>query len=160
MNNTPDASTADDLDARMMRLAIEQARLAQAMDEVPVGAVVYRGEQVLASAHNTRESARDPTGHAEILALRGAAEALNDWRLNGCTLAVTLEPCVMCAGGIVNARVGRLVYGTTDPKAGAVESLYTICSDARLNHRPQITRGVLADECGVILRDFFRNKRG
>lgn len=159
MNNLSD-SNADELDARMMRLAIEQALAALAMDEVPIGAVVYRGHEVLAAAHNVRETASDPTGHAEILALRKAAAWLNDWRLNECSLAVTLEPCAMCAGAIVNARVGRLVYGAADPKAGAVESLYTICSDPRLNHRPQIVRGVLGDECGVLLRDFFRNKRG
>jgi tRNA(adenine34) deaminase len=150
-------ATAQDVD--MMRLAIEQARAAWALEEVPVGAIVYRNDEILAVAHNLRESDSDPTAHAEILALRTAAQKIGEWRLNDCTLVVTLEPCPMCAGAIVNARVGRLVYGAHDPKMGAVESLYKICDDHRLNHRPQVIRGVLAPECRGILRDFFKQRR-
>lgn len=142
-----------------MRLALDQAKAAVALGEVPIGAVVYRGEELLASAFNLRATGPDPTAHAEILVLREAATKVGDWRLNECSLAVTLEPCAMCAGAIVNARIGNLVYGATDPKAGAVESLYTICSDPRLNHRPTIVRGVLAEECGEVLRAFFRDRR-
>jgi tRNA(adenine34) deaminase len=151
--------TAEALDLRMMRLAVEWALRAAAVDEAPVGAVVYRGDQVLAAAHNLRESVHDPVGHAEVLALREAARQIGDWRLNACSMAVTLEPCAMCAGAIVNARLGRLVYGAADPKAGAVESLYQICSDRRLNHRPAILSGLMAHECGAVLRDFFRQRR-
>ena len=151
--------TPQETDLRMMRLALEHAHRAAQLGEAPVGAVVYRGNDLLAEGHNLRESAADPTAHVEILVLREAARKLGDWRLNDCSLAVTLEPCVMCAGAIVNARVGRLIYGATDPKAGAVESLYQICSDPRLNHRPQIIRGPMADECGQVLRDFFQQRR-
>jgi tRNA(adenine34) deaminase len=118
---------------------------------------------LIAAAHNRRHHGHDPTAHAEIDAIRAAAEAIGDWRLNECTLAVTLEPCPMCAGAIVNARVGRLIYGAADPKAGAVASLYRLCDDARLNHRPRVVRGVLAEPCGAVLRRFFaarREKRG
>ncbi len=148
-----------DLDEQMMRRAMEEARRAVEADEVPIGAVIYRGEQVLATAHNRRELDADPTAHAEMLVLRDAARTIGDWRLNECSLAVTLEPCVMCAGAIVNGRIGRLVYGAADPKAGAVESLYRICEDPRLNHRPVIVRGVLGNECGEVLKEFFRKKR-
>lgn len=144
----------------MMNLALEWAHRGAAAGETPVGAVVYRDDEVLAAAHNLRESATDPVGHAEILVIREAARKVGDWRLNACSLAVTLEPCVMCAGAIVNARVGRLIYGAADPKAGAVESLYQICGDPRLNHRPQIVRGLMAQECGEVLRIFFRQRRG
>ena len=144
----------------MMRRALVEARAAFDEGEAPVGAVVFRGEQFLAEAHNLRESACDPTGHAELIAIREAARRVGDWRLNDCSLAVTLEPCVMCAGAIVNARVGTVIYGASDPKAGAVESLYTICSDARLNHRPAVVKGLLEKECGDLLREFFRARRG
>lgn len=146
-------------DVQMMRRAIELARQGWAREEVPVGAVVFRGDEILAEAHNLRECDSDPTAHAEILALREAARKLGEWRLSECTLVVTLEPCTMCAGGIVNARVGRLVYGASDPKAGAIESLYQICDDQRLNHRPQVICGVLAPECRGLLRDFFKQRR-
>ena len=150
---------ATELDAEMMRRAIDLARRAWQAAEVPVGAVIYRGEEVLAEAYNLREADRDPTAHAEMIALREASAKINDWRLNDCTLVVTLEPCPMCAGGIVNARVGRLVYGASDPKMGAVESLYQICDDQRLNHRPQVIRGLMAPECRGILREFFKERR-
>ena len=150
---------ATEQDVRMMERAMELARRAWKAEEVPVGAVIYRGDEILAEAFNLRESDRDPTAHAEIIALREASARLQDWRLNDCTLVVTLEPCPMCAGAIVNARVGRLVYGASDPKMGAVESLYEICDDQRLNHRPQIIRGVMAPECRGILREFFKERR-
>ena len=161
MNLEPDPQkqTAD-LDRRMMFRALDLAREAAAMGEVPVGAVVYRHGQVLAEAFNRRESDNDPVGHAEILALRQAALRLGDWRLSDCSLAVTLEPCAMCAGAIVNSRIGRLVYGARDPKMGAVESLYRLCSDARMNHEPEsIVAGLMAEECGRLLSGFFQQRR-
>jgi len=142
-----------------MRLALDQARDALAHDDVPVGAVAVFGGQVVGRAHNQRELLRDPTAHAEILAITQAAAALGRWRLTGVTLYVTLEPCAMCAGAIVLARIDRLVYGARDPKAGAIESLYQIASDERLNHRVPTTAGVLAADCGSILREFFRKQR-
>ncbi len=153
---TPALST---LDMAMMERAIELARQAAAIGEVPVGAVVYRGNEIIAEASNTREFDRDPCGHAEFLAIRAAAKRLSDWRLSECSLAVTLEPCPMCAGAIVNARVGRVIYGATDAKAGACESLYRITSDERLNHRPQMFTGVMASECAGLLKEFFRKLR-
>jgi tRNA(adenine34) deaminase len=143
----------------MMRRALAQAHAAAALDEVPVGAVVYQGERILAEAHNRREIDQDPTAHAEILALRAAATALGSWRLEGCSMAVTLEPCPMCAGALINARVPQLIYGATDPKMGCVATLYSLCTDPRFNHRLQVTGGVLADECAAILGDFFRRRR-
>ena len=131
----------------MMRLALEQAREAANIGEVPVGAVVYRGDEVLAKAYNLRESTADPTAHAEVLALRGAAKTLGTWRLDGCTIAVTLEPCPMCAGALINSRIDRLVYGTTDPKMGCVDTMYQLCTDTRFNHRLDVVSGVLKDEC-------------
>ncbi len=154
-----DRSHADPLDLMMMHRAMDQARRAFGVAEVPVGAVVYRGEEVIAEAHNLRESHRDPTAHAEIIALRAAAKKLDDWRLNDCSLAVTLEPCPMCAGAIVNGRVGKLVYGATDAKGGGVDSLYEICNDNRLNHQTTVIRGVLGPECRGILREFFKERR-
>jgi tRNA(adenine34) deaminase len=147
------------LDVRMMRRALALAGDAARMGEVPIGAVVYQGERIIAEAHNIRETNADPTGHAELLAIRKAAEILGNWRLTGCTLAVTLEPCAMCAGAMVNARIDRLVYGATDPKAGAVSTLYEIPTDPRLNHRLEVTGGVLADDCGAILSNFFVERR-
>jgi len=160
MKNLP-GTGATQRDVQMMQRALALAREAAAMDETPVGAVVYETVtgDVLASAHNRREADADPTAHAEILALRAAAQRVGDWRLNHCTLIVTLEPCAMCAGAIVNARIGRLVYGAADPKAGAVASLYTLCEDARLNHRVTPIPGVLAAEAGALLKTFFQNKR-
>jgi len=143
-----------------MRLALEEAHAAVGRDEVPVGAVVVCGGEVVARAHNRREADGDPTAHAEILALREAARRLGTWRLDACTLYVTLEPCFMCAGAVVNARLGTLVYGAADPKAGAVGSLADVPSDPRLNHRPRVVRGVRAEECGRLLKEFFRARRG
>jgi tRNA(adenine34) deaminase len=147
-------------DDEAMRLALDEARAAQAHDDVPIGAVVVRDGAVIARRHNERELSGDPTAHAEVLALRDAAAVVGHWRLLDCTLYVTLEPCIMCAGALVNARVGRVVYGATDPKAGAVESLYEVCADPRLNHRPPVTAGVLGDECGRVLKAFFAARRG
>jgi tRNA(adenine34) deaminase len=146
-------------DELYMRAALEQARQAQQAGDVPVGAVVVRDGQVIAAGFNRRIIDRDPTRHAEMLAIQGAAAAIGDWRLDDCTLYVTLEPCPMCAGAIVLARLRRLVYGADDPKAGAVRTLYNLCDDRRLNHRLEVTCGVLAAECGEMLSGFFRNKR-
>jgi len=145
----------------LMQLALEQARLALAHDEVPIGAVVYHVPtgRVIGAAHNRRILDKDPTAHAEILAIRQAAHALGDWRLEETILAVTLEPCPMCAGAIVNARVPELVYGCSDPKAGAVGTLFQLCTDARLNHRVAVTAGVLGEECARLLTSFFAGKR-
>lgn len=142
-----------------MQQAIAQAQAAQAVDEVPVGAVIVRGGAVLAAAHNERERLRDPTAHAEMIALTQAAAAVGSWRLDDCTLYVTLEPCPMCAGALVQARLKQLVYGADDPKAGAVRSLYQLLSDQRLNHQVEVVGGVLADECGKLLTDFFARQR-
>lgn len=146
-------------DERFMRLALAEAVAALEHNDVPVGAVIVHRGMVIARAHNQKELLQDPTAHAEILAITQAAAALGEWRLTDCTAYVSLEPCVMCAGAFVQARVGRLVYGADDPKAGACKSLYHILEDIRLNHRPQITAGILAAECGEILREFFRAKR-
>jgi len=142
-----------------MQAALGLARQAGAIGEVPVGAVAAHRGAVIGTGYNRREIDDDPTHHAEIAAIREAAATLGDWRLNDCTLYVTLEPCPMCAGAIVNARVGRLVYGAADPKAGAVDSLYRLCSDARLNHRVTVTAGVRSCECGLLLKQFFRGLR-
>lgn len=155
----PDPTEATDIDEAMMQRAIQLARAAALRDEVPVGAVLYRGSQVIAEASNNREATNDPAGHAELLAISKAGKTLGTWRLNDCSLAVTLEPCPMCAGAMVNARLGRLVYGTTDPKAGACQTLYRIPTDRRLNHEVQVISGVLADECAALLRDFFKRRR-
>jgi len=143
-----------------MRAALEEARAAVGHDDVPVGALVIGPDGVeLARGRNRREQARDPTGHAELEAMRAAAKALGRWRLDGCTLVVTLEPCAMCAGAAAQARLARLVFGTDDPKAGAVTSLWDLVSDPRLPHRVEVRRGVLADECAEVLRTFFRARR-
>ncbi|MEA2522699.1 MAG: tRNA(adenine34) deaminase [Actinomycetota bacterium] len=146
-------------DERWMRAALDAARECETSDDVPVGAVIVRGEELLATAGNRRELHRDPTAHAEILALREAANATGSWHLEGCTLYVTLEPCAMCAGAIVLARVDRVVFGAADPKAGFAGSLGNLVQDARLNHRPELTGGVLADESSDLLRRFFRTRR-
>lgn len=141
--------------------ALRLAREAEAIGEVPVGAVIVAPDgRVVASAYNQREQLRDPTAHAEMIAITQAAEALGGWRLEGCTLYVTLEPCPMCAGAILQARIPTVVYGAQDPKAGAAESLFTMLSDPRLNHRCEVVSGVLADDCGEILTNFFRARRG
>ncbi len=144
---------------RWMRVALDEARAAAEEDEVPVGAVIVAAGRVIASAHNQREQLADPTAHAEMIALTQAAAALGSWRLEQCTLYVTLEPCPMCAGAILQARVPVVIWGAADPKAGAVESLYRLFEDQRLNHRVQHTGHVMAEECGRILSDFFRQKR-
>ena len=149
---------ADDLAA--MRLAIGEARLAQASGEVPIGAIVLDAEgRVIARAHNERESLRDPTAHAEVTALRAAASALNRWRLDDCTLVVTLEPCPMCAGAVVMSRVKRLVFGAWNEEYGAAGSRWDLVRDRRLNHRVEVTPGVLGDECGELVRDFMLTRR-
>ncbi len=142
-----------------MREALRSARRAPAHRDVPIGAVVVRHGEVVARARNRREAEHDPTAHAEVLVLRRAARKLGSWRLDGCTLYVTLEPCAMCAGAIVLSRLPRLVYGAADPKAGFVGSLGDICRDGRLNHRVDVTGGVLSEECGRILVEFFRERR-
>lgn len=158
-------------DYEYMRLAMEQARIAASMGEVPIGAVVVyepidpatrrslAQPRVIASACNRRETDNDPAGHAEFLAMKAAAEALGVWRLTGCTVYVTLEPCIMCAGLMHQARIDRCVFAASDPKAGALGSLYSIHSDERLNHRFETTPGVLEDECAAMLRDFFSARR-
>ena len=143
-----------------MRLALDESARTAGSDDVPVGAVLVDEDgRVVGRGHNVREADSDPTGHAEMVALRGAAAELGSWRLTGCTLVVTLEPCTMCAGALVLARVARLVYGAADPKAGAVGSLWDVVRDRRLNHRPEVVGGVLAEECAQVLRDFFRTHR-
>ena len=154
----PSTATADDLAA--MEAALVEAEAALVHDDVPVGAVVIHRGHVIASRHNERELQQDPTAHAELLALRDAAHALGTWRLEECTLVVTLEPCVMCAGALVNARIGRLVYGAADLKAGAAASLYNVCADPRLNHNPPVTHGVLAEPAAALLGTFFAERRG
>jgi tRNA(adenine34) deaminase len=144
---------------QFMQLAITEARLAETADEVPIGCVIVHSGAVIAAGHNRRETLQDPTAHAEIVALRLAANVLGSWRLEECTLYVTLEPCPMCAGAIVQARVPRVVYGAADPKAGACHTLYEITSDPRLNHRCEVTAGVLAEECAELLSKFFQQKR-
>ena len=146
-------------DEQLMTVALAEAVDAEAHDDVPVGAVVWHDGMIIARAHNEREARQDPTAHAEVLALRAAAKSLGNWHLDECTMVVTLEPCVMCAGAAISGRLGRLVFGATDPKAGAVGSLYDICEDARLNHQVDVTSGVLADDCGELLRAFFRKRR-
>ena len=143
-----------------MRLALDEARLALAHDDVPVGAVLFDSEgNVLGRGHNRREERGDPTAHAEVEALREAADQLGLWRLDGTVLYVTLEPCAMCAGALVNARVSEVVFGAWDKRAGAVESLFRICDDARLNHRLRVSGGVLEEPCRTLLQDFFRARR-
>jgi len=152
--------TATLTDDDAMQLALDQAVEATTHGDVPIGAVVVRDGQVIAARHNERELTGDPTAHAEVLAIRDAARVVGHWRLLDCTLYVTLEPCVMCAGALVNARIGRLVFAATDPKAGAVASLYEVCGDPRLNHRLPVSAGVRADEAGALLRAFFADRRG
>lgn len=156
MGLTPSEETDDE---RFMRLALEEARRCLYHGDVPIGAVVTRTGEVLAAAGNQRELAADPTAHAEILALRAAAAAIGSWRLEGCTLIVTLEPCAMCAGAVVLSRLDRLVFGAADPKAGFAGSLGNLVQDPRLNHTVAITDGVLAEECGDLLRAFFQERR-
>src|SRR4051794_41031092 len=142
-----------------MRRALQEAEAALSENEVPIGAVIVHQERVVASAHNQREQLQDPTAHAEMIAITQAAQAVGSWRLEQCTMYVTLEPCPMCAGAILQARIPVVVYGASDPKAGAVESLYQLLNDSRLNHSCQITPGVLADRCGQMLTQFFQAQR-
>lgn len=143
-----------------MRLAIREAERALAHDDVPVGAVVVAGGEVVGAGHNERELRQDPTAHAEMIALREAARRLGTWRILDSTLYVTLEPCAMCAGAMVLARVGRVVYGTADPKAGAAGSVMDVLAEPRFNHRPLVERGLLREECAALLIDFFAARRG
>ena len=147
-------------DEEWMRRALAQAREALEHGDVPIGAVVVHDGRVIGSGHNERERLQDPTAHAEVLALREAAAAIGSWRVLDSTLYVTLEPCAMCAGAIVLSRIPRVVYGTSDPKAGAAGSVMDVTGDPRLNHRPQVVGGVLAGECGDLLRAFFADRRG
>jgi tRNA(adenine34) deaminase len=142
-----------------MRVALDEARAALAHDDVPVGAVIVRAGEIIAARHNERELTGDPIAHAEILAIRDASAQIGHWRLDDCTLVVTLEPCAMCAGAVVNSRIGHLVYGATDPKAGAAGSCFDLVDSPLLNHRVARTTGVLAEECGTLLVDFFRARR-
>jgi tRNA(adenine34) deaminase len=146
-------------DLQWMEAALDEARLAIEHDDVPIGAVIVRGRELVAAAHNERERLADPTAHAEVLAIRRAAEALGSWRLLDTTLYVTLEPCAMCAGAIVLARIPRVVYGTTDPKAGAAGSVLDVLAEPRLNHRPVVEAGPHAAECAAVLRAFFAARR-
>lgn len=151
------AEVADDLAA--MQLALVLATRAGQLGEVPVGAIVVRNGVVIAARHNERETTQDPTAHAEVLALRDAAQVVGQWRLGDCSLVVTLEPCVMCAGALMNARIGKLVYGAADLKGGATASLYNVCTDPRLNHEPVVIHGVCEHEAGSLLQEFFSQKR-
>jgi tRNA(adenine34) deaminase len=146
-------------DDNYMRLAVEQAGIAEENGDVPIGAVIVYKNQIIGRAYNQREQLKDPTAHAEIIALTQAASFLESWRLHGCTIFVTLEPCPMCAGALVLARLDRLVYGCDDPKTGAVKSLYTIATDERLNHRLEVTSGVLEEPCRQQLQQFFARRR-
>ena len=146
-------------DQQAMTFALAEARNALAHDDVPVGAVVIHNDTVIASRHNERELRNDPTAHAEILALRDAANLLGHWRLEQCTLVVTLEPCTMCAGALVNSRISKVVFGAADLKAGAFGSLYNIATDPRLSHHPEVVHGVMASECAAVLTELFKNLR-
>ena len=146
-------------DEKFMQMAIEQAKIAEDNGDVPIGAIIIHNNQIIAKAYNQREQLQDPTAHAEIVALTQAAAALESWRLNDCTIYVTLEPCTMCAGALVLARIARLVYGCDDAKTGAVKSLYNIVSDSRLNHQVEITSGVLKEQCSSQLQQFFSRRR-
>ncbi|MHC4204138.1 MAG: tRNA adenosine(34) deaminase TadA [Planctomycetota bacterium] len=154
MNEIPNKS-----DQEFMQIAIEQAKIAEENGDVPIGAIIVYENQIIGKAYNQREQLQDPTAHAEIIALTQAAAFLESWRLLGCTMYVTLEPCTMCAGALVLARIDRLVYGCDDPKTGAVKSLYNIVTDERLNHTIDVTSGILAEECSLILQNFFKQKR-
>ncbi|MFA5424267.1 MAG: tRNA adenosine(34) deaminase TadA [Phycisphaerae bacterium] len=149
----------NDQDQIYMQAALRQAEIAEENGDVPIGAVIVHNGQIIAKAYNQREQLKDPTAHAEIIALTQAAAALETWRLNDCTIYVTLEPCTMCAGALVLARLDRLVYGCDDPKTGAVKSLYNIVTDERLNHQLEVTSGVLAEDCTALLQQFFLRRR-
>jgi len=154
MNEVPNKS-----DKELMQIAIKEAKIAEENGDVPIGAVIVYQNQIIGRAYNQREQLKDPTAHAEIIALTQAAAFLESWRLHGCTMYVTLEPCTMCAGALVLARIDRLVYGCDDPKTGAVKSLYNIVTDERLNHTIEVTSAVLAEECSELLQQFFQRRR-
>ncbi len=149
----------NDIDIRYMKLAIDQALIAEENGDVPIGCVIVHKNQVIGRAYNQREQLQDPTAHAEIIALTQAAAFFESWRLLDCTIYVTLEPCCMCAGALVLARMKRLVYGCDDPKTGAIKSLYNIVQDERLNHKVEVTSGVMAEECSSLLQAFFKRRR-
>jgi tRNA(adenine34) deaminase len=149
----------DELDELFISKAIELAQMAASSGEVPVGAVLVQDDRVIAEAYNRREELGDATAHAEMLVIKEACALFGGWRLSGCTLYVTLEPCPMCAGAMVQARIDRLVYGTADPKSGAAGTLYDLVRDSRLNHRLEVTSGILEAECAAVLQDFFRQRR-
>lgn len=151
--------SVDQSDERFMRMAIDQAFIAEENGDVPIGCVIVHQGRVIAKGYNQREQLHDPTAHAEIVALTQASDYIGNWRLEGCTIYVTLEPCPMCAGALVLGRLDRLVYGTDDPKTGAVRSLYNIVQDPRLNHRLTVTSGVLQEDCQKQLQDFFKRRR-
>jgi tRNA(adenine34) deaminase len=159
LNQEPILNSDFKADEGYMQRALELAAFAGAKGEIPVGALIVRSGEIIAESGNLKEANQDPLGHAEILVIRQAAEALGRWRLSGCTLYVTLEPCTMCAGAIIQSRLDRVVYAATDPKAGAVQSLYQVLSDSRLNHKPLVTHGVLQAEASAQLKDFFRALR-
>jgi tRNA(adenine34) deaminase len=154
-----DIVSQESLDKRFMQMAINQAAIAEENGDVPIGAVIVHEGRIIAKAYNERQQLNDPTAHAEIIALTQASEAIGSWRLHGCTIYVTLEPCPMCAGALVLARIDRLVFGTEDPKTGACGSLYNIVQDSRLNHQVQITSGVLMEDCKEQLQAFFQRRR-
>ena len=159
IDESAESVLASNSDQQFMRLALDAARIAEENGDVPIGAVIVYQDRIIARAYNQREQLQDPTAHAEIVALTQAAESLGRWRLTGVTLFVTLEPCAMCAGAMVLGRIDRLVYGATDPKAGAVASLYQLLDDPRLNHRVPSTGGVLGEACGALLTAFFEKRR-
>ena len=159
MGSNPTSSAMTVSHEQAMQVALEQARLAAKNSDVPVGAVVVHNGVIIAARHNEREATNDPTAHAEVLALRDAAQHLGRWRLDDCDLVVTLEPCVMCAGALINARIQTLVFGAADLKAGATGSLYNVCTDPRINHNPTVNNGVMAPESQAQLLEFFAQKR-
>ncbi len=159
MGSNPTSSAMNSAYETAMRVALDHAELAASSGDVPVGAVVLHKNEVIAARHNEREALNDPTAHAEVLALRDAAAVLGTWRLDECTLVVTLEPCIMCAGALLNARVRTLVFGVADLKSGATSSLYNVCSDPRLNHNTDIIHGVLSRDCEDMITKFFKARR-
>jgi tRNA(adenine34) deaminase len=159
LESDKDSILNPDQDERFMRMAIREALAAEEEGDVPIGAVIVKDGRIIGKAHNQREVLQDPTAHAEMIALTQAAEKMGSWRLEGCTIYVTLEPCPMCAGALVLSRMARLVYGADDPKAGACGSIYDIVRDSRLNHRLEVRKGVLAEDCAALLSDFFRRRR-
>ena len=159
MNEIIPSQKQDVLDKQFMKAAIDQAQIALENGDVPIGSVIIHQNNIIAKGYNQRHKLNDPTAHAEIIALTAAAEYIGNWRLHGCSIYVTLEPCCMCAGAMVLARLDRLVFGCRDPKGGACGSLYNIVQDKRLNHRLEITEGVLAEDCAKLLQDFFKKKR-